>query len=840
MKTGRWSLPLLLRFGVLSTLVVGLLGAALSTILARQMEARAHESAEEKARVIAVAGIEPHLSHDDLQAVGRVQLDQIDALLASDHLRATGVRRIKLFGEDGQLVYSDSRRRLGGRAADAGFIRAALAGQVRSRVVGGGLHPGSRERMLEVFVPLVERAHGESGHEENHAAGVLEVDLPYAPVADAIAADRRRLYVALAIGLVLLWVALFKIVAQASKRLRRQAAENRRLALHDALTGLPNRALLYDRLDKAFAGAERYGREFTMLLLDLDGFKEVNDSLGHHAGDEILRELAERLRDLVRSVDTVARLGGDEFAIVLADTRADSCGAFIDRLLAALRAPFSAAGARVVVGASLGIASSATASTPDDLLRNADLSMYQAKDSDQKAVAFEAGMYTRLVERRELEHDMRQALRNDELVLHYQPIVSPHDGLVRLFEALVRWRHPQRGLVSPGEFIPVAEQCGLIGPIGDWVLDEACRQLARWRRDGIVDREVAVSVNVSASQLRDSQFPTRVVRALARHELPGANLVLELTESLLVEEHRMAETQLRDLRRRGLRVALDDFGTGYSSLSRLSSLPVDLLKVDRSFVSKIRTVASGNPLTTSIIAMGHSLGLKVVAEGVETNEQLTALRRLGCDMVQGYLLARPCSAQDVAELLKRPFPVDRLTESVGHTTTAVEDELSELVTSLVTRADSSEELIRLVLADLHTITGLESIYLTTIDWEHEQQQVLYSANRGALEIAEGLTVPWSDTLCRRALSQGSRHVEDVAATYPDSDTGQELGLRSFLSVPVTTPAGDLVGTLCGASGQAIEVPESIVATVELFARLFGERLTDVLGSSRAASTISSS
>jgi diguanylate cyclase (GGDEF)-like protein len=653
----RDSLPLLLRFAILSGVVVVLLGLTLSTVATNGIERRAHDSAEEKARAIAIAAIEPSFPARWPSGMRSAQLDRIDELVGSERLRRTGVERLRVFNDEPRIVYSDDRWMVGRGAARSGLLRSALDGKVGSKLTAGTDHSGRGERMLEVYVPLVQ-AH------RRDVVGVLEVNLPYAPVAEAIEAGNRRLHATLAIGLLLMWVALFRIVAEASRKLRRQAEENRRLAFHDTLTGLPNRALLYDRLRSAFTRAERDGTEFTVVLLDLDGFKEVNDHLGHQAGDDLLCEVADRLRALEGRADTVARLGGDEFAIVLADAGAGECGAFVGRLLAALRAPCAIAGAEVVIGASVGIAASGSASTPDELVRNADLSMYHAKASDQETATFEAEMHTSLVERRALEEELRRALAKQDLVLHYQPIVSLADGRVHALEALIRWPHPQRGLVAPGEFIPAAEQSGLIGVIGNWVLDEACRQLSQWRREGIVDDDVAVSINVSASQLRDTALPGRVIRALDRHELPARNLIVEITESMLADEHGIAEGQLHALRRHGVVVALDDFGTGYSSLSRLASLPVDHLKVDRSFVDGIHAAAGGKALAAAIIAMGRSLGLTVTAEGVENTEQVTALRRLDCDLVQGFLLARPVPAQELPELIVRPFPVCELTASL--------------------------------------------------------------------------------------------------------------------------------------------------------------------------------
>ncbi len=402
--------------------------------------------------------------------------------------------------------------------------------------------------------------------------------------------------------------------------------------------------------------------------------------------------------------------------------------------------------------------------------------------------------------------------------------MSAADGRVRALEALVRWSDERRGLISPGEFIAVAEQSGLIRPMGEWVLDEACRQLSAWRRDGVLGEDVAVSVNVSGSQLADAELGARVRRALERHGLPARNLIVEITESVLMEQPHMAEDQLRELRAHGVVVALDDFGTGYSSLSRLASLPVDHLKVDRSFVSAIQTPAGLNPLTATIVAMGRSLDLSVVAEGVETADQLAALRRLGCDLVQGYLLSRPVAADDVRELLQDPFPVRRLAASSSGSTGEAEDDLADLVASLVDGAETAEELVRLVLGEVQRITGMASTYVTRISWEHGEQEVLHAYNVGALDVPGDLTVAWSDTLCRRALEDGRRQVTDVPATYPESEAAAALGLLSFVSVPVRSSDGAVMGTLCGASPEHLEVPDYVLTLMEVFARLIGERL----------------
>jgi diguanylate cyclase (GGDEF)-like protein/PAS domain S-box-containing protein len=423
-------------------------------------------------------------------------------------------------------------------------------------------------------------------------------------------------------------------------------------AFHDPLTGLANRALFANRLSHAIRRSRRHGLAIAVLFLDLDDFKDVNDSLGHGAGDELLKEVARRLDDAIRPIDTVARLGGDEFAMLF-DELEDvlDIGHVAERVLAALEPPFTIDGRQVFVRGSIGIAT-ATASgvTADELLRNADVAMYTAKGRGKGGYElFESSMHAALVERLDLENDLREALERDEFALHYQPIVSlPGEELMGV-EALVRWRHPEHGLLSPARFIHVAEQAGLIVPIGTWVLNNACHQASAWRErfgDGL-----RMSVNLSARQLQDAGLHQKVATSLSDSGLDPGSLILEITESLVVEDGDAAIARLQQLRDLGLRLAVDDFGTGFSSLSYLRHLPVDILKVDRAFVSGLTPGGAENPLTEAIVAMGHSLDLVVVGEGVEKAEQATALAAMGCDFAQGYHFGHPVPAVELEKWL---------------------------------------------------------------------------------------------------------------------------------------------------------------------------------------------
>jgi diguanylate cyclase (GGDEF)-like protein/excisionase family DNA binding protein len=429
----------------------------------------------------------------------------------------------------------------------------------------------------------------------------------------------------------------------------------------DPLTGLPNRRLFTERVEQARARRARHGGRIAVLFLDLDGFKLVNDGLGHAAGDAVLIQVGERLRSVLREEDTVARLGGDEFGVLLEDiVDTSDAVAASERLSAAIAEPIEAEGRRWSVRASIGVAvGSDRATSADELLRNADTAMYRAKSAATAPVAvFEPSMHAAQVARLELDSALREALARSELSLRYQPIIELSTGRVAAVEALVRWEHPQRGLLLPPEFIPIAEETGLVVGVGAWVLGEATRQLAAWLDDGIA-ADTYLSVNTSVRQLLDAAFPDTVERVLADAGLSPDRLVLEVTESLMVVEDTMAPDALRRLRARGVRVAIDDFGTGYSSLGRLRALPVDAIKIDRSFVDGLGREPEKAAIVSAALAVSRALGLGVTAEGVETAEQLAILVDLGCAHAQGFLFAPPLTAERVAALLASPtrFPV---------------------------------------------------------------------------------------------------------------------------------------------------------------------------------------
>ena len=429
----------------------------------------------------------------------------------------------------------------------------------------------------------------------------------------------------------------------------------------DPLTGLPNRILFLDRLGCSIERATRHGEAFAVLFLDLDRFKLVNDSLGHLAGDRLLIAIAERLERSVRAVDTVARvggqhtiarLGGDEFTILLEGVKHVSDAVRVaERIQDNLKRPFQLDGHEIFTSASIGIATSETGyNAPEDLLRDADTAMYQAKALGKaRCEVFDADMREQAIARLDLETDLRRAVERKEFQLHYQPIVSFKTGMLAGFEALIRWRHPSRGLVEPAGFIQVAEETGLIVPIGSWVIGEACRQLRAWHVELPWTAGLSVHVNLSGKQFIQSDLADEIAAVLRETELPASNLSLEITESAIIENPTAVVAILEQLKALGVQISIDDFGTGHSSLSYLHRFPINSLKIDRSFVSAMSSEQSG--IVSAIIGLAHALQLEVIAEGVETAPHLAQLTELGCEYGQGYLFAKPLDASRARMLL---------------------------------------------------------------------------------------------------------------------------------------------------------------------------------------------
>jgi diguanylate cyclase (GGDEF)-like protein/PAS domain S-box-containing protein len=430
---------------------------------------------------------------------------------------------------------------------------------------------------------------------------------------------------------------------------KRQAeARIAHMAHHDSLTGLPNRLLFLERLEEALLRVRRYPETLAVLYLDLDQFKSVNDTLGHPVGDKLLVAVADRLRKCLRDCDMVARFGGDEFAVLqIGLAGPDEAAILGERIVTFLSEPYDIEGQQGVIGASVGIAlAPADGEDAEQLLRNADIALYQAKEDGRRAFRFfEPGMDARLRARRALEFDLRKALAAGEFELYYQPLITLETGVISGFEALLRWHHPVRGMVAPAEFLPVAEEIGLIVPIGEWVLRQACAEATAWPDD------LKVAVNLSPVQFKKGNLPQLVFETLASAGLPAARLELEITESIFLANSEANLATLRRLRALGIGISMDDFGTGYSGLSYLRAFPFDKIKIDRSFISELGDNADSLAIIKAVTHLGSTLGIPTLAEGAETEKQFAQLREAGCTETQGYLFSRPVPASEIAGLL---------------------------------------------------------------------------------------------------------------------------------------------------------------------------------------------
>jgi diguanylate cyclase (GGDEF)-like protein len=660
-------LSLLTRFGVTSLVLTIAVGLVLSSVLSTAIENRARQQSEDAALMAVRLGLQPQITRVDLahgfdaERLARVEkaVDTAAEEFGTDGhaLAAFDPVELKIFGADRTILYHSEHPELVGETSGSGELGAALDGHVVSGFAHSADDSASSEdgdrRLLEVYVPL----------QYDGAArpdGVIELYLPYGPVAAAVRADVRTLIITLAIALAAFYAVVFRLIASASARLQRQtrqlrssAERDRHRATHDDLTGLPNWELLRDRLEQALAAATRSSGEVALMLIDLDRFKEINDTLGHTLGDKLLCQVGPRLRSVLREGDTVARLGGDEFAVLLPTVEGFAEARQVaERLRESLHQAFDVDGVVLDVEASVGIVLSPWHGTEtEDLLRNADIAMYAAKELKGGAVVFEPEQHATAPNRLTVLGDLRRALElPDELFLHYQPKFTLDGERIEGVEALLRWQHPTDGLVPPGEFIPVAEGTGIILRLTERVLGLALGQQRGWLDAG---HAVPVAVNLSTRCLLDAGLPDLVQRLLAEHRVPASLLRLEVTESAVMGDAARCMEVLQRLHDLGVRLSIDDFGTGYSSMAHLRRLPVDELKIDRSFVLGMCTTQQDAVLVRTAIDLGHNLGLTVVAEGVEGEEHVDALRSLGCDIAQGYHFARPMPAAQLSALLEK-------------------------------------------------------------------------------------------------------------------------------------------------------------------------------------------
>jgi diguanylate cyclase (GGDEF)-like protein len=632
----RW----LIEFSLVSLIPMILLGYFLMQTLGDQARERQLASARSEARLVSDIAVRRAMG-SDIDAAKALTREGQDALgRAVISARAgTDVARITVRDRTGTVLWSDDRLKIGESDKPPSEARDALYGNTVSKIVDMSKNPITQDaslgHVLKIYVPLRAEPGGPP-------VGSSEVWVPYAGIANQIAKDTKTLNVAIGVGLLLVWACIVGVVAGASQRLRRQAAEKEEQALSDGLTGLPNRTMFSSLLEKTISATGRRKKMGVVMLMDLDRFKDVNDTLGHHNGDLLLQRIGSRLHSVLRETETVARLGGDEFAILLPDVPdRQAVVPVVRRVLKVLEEPVVVGGLALQCEGSIGIAIFPEhGKTVDSVMRAADVAMYMAKENRSGYEFYDARRHEHRHDagRLALIGELRRAMDETELVLYYQPKVNMRTGRAEGVEALARWHHPERGLLSPDEFIPLAERSNLLRPMTLYLLDSALRQANAWRTRGIA---VSVSVNLSMQNLIDMRLPNDLARLLTSWRLPPGSLELEITESTIMADHRRAMTILTRLNKMGVALSVDDFGTGYSSLAYLQNLPVDSIKIDKSFCISMSEDAGNATIVQSTIDLGHNLGLQVVAEGVETIEAYNKLAELGCDYAQGFFLSRP-------------------------------------------------------------------------------------------------------------------------------------------------------------------------------------------------------
>jgi diguanylate cyclase (GGDEF)-like protein len=624
---------LVLRFAAYTAITIGLAAAGLFLYIHRYSVSRAEDGVRFHTRFVADTIVGDNLQPADFRAPVRGRrLAELDRLFRREVL-VGGVVRLKLYSPAGRVTYSTEHSLIGTKPEDDDarevFAQSKPFVDVTRLNHEGGL--GRDLKVLESYARVDLRG---------RPAGVLELYEDYAPVAQTARDTFLPIAGALGLALILLYATLLPILRRVTRRLRRQMAEIEHQALHDSLTGLPNRLLFGDRVGQALLAARREGTGFAILLIDLDRFKEINDTLGHQSGDRVLEEVAERLRRTLRESDTVARLGGDEFAL-LARMTSDARGALTvaDRLHHALSRPFRIDGLLLEVEASIGITLYPDhGDDAETLMRRADVAMYVSKElhTSTELYTLERDRYS--PGRLQLGGELRRALQTGELVVHYQLQANAADAELVGAEALVRWEHPERGLLLPGDFVPLAEQTGLIRPLTVYVLERALRQSREWRDAGL---DLRMSVNLGARDLLDTRLPDEVQELLERWGVEADRLELEITENTILTDPVRARAVLARLAELGVRLAIDDFGSGNSSLGYLKRLPVDVLKIDKTFVVNMASDPDDAVIVRSTIELGHNLGLEVVAEGVESEDGWRRLADLECDTIQGFFVGEP-------------------------------------------------------------------------------------------------------------------------------------------------------------------------------------------------------
>jgi diguanylate cyclase (GGDEF)-like protein len=676
MRARRARLSLTSQVALLSLIPIVALGFVLARVLQAQIVQRTLTDADQSAQLVARLGVQPWLTPRDLhEGLSAKSIHALDKQLRTRSV--SDLARLKIWSAAGRIVYSDDHTLIGhSLGAEDDDLHDALVGKPNpAAVVTPAPHTETASevglgQLVEVYVPLRFSRSGPP-------AGAFEIYLSYAPIAATVGHDERTIALVVFLGLALLWAILYRIVASASGRLRRQARENDRLARYDPLTGLPNRTLFRERVAQALSALAETGTEsanaagachpssaaaganrekLAVMLLDLDAFKQINDTLGHGAGDVVLREVAARLRSELHPDALLARLGSDEYAILTPRIeRVDDALEIAAAAQSALQAQVTVDGVALNVEASIGIALAPDhAKAADELLQRADVALDHARAQRGRVEVYEPERDHSGAERLALLGEVRPALERGEFTLFYQPQIALRTGRVTGVEALLRWRHPRQGMIPPLQFISLIEQTALVGPVTLHVIDLALRQTTLWREAGL---QLGMSVNLSARNLHDRELPAQIASALARHAVPATALTLEVTESATMADPATAVGVLEALRALGVGVSIDDFGSGNASIAYLAKLPVGELKIDRSFVTPMCENARDEAIVRTTIDLARHLGLHVVAEGIETPEVCERLAEMGCDTGQGYLISRPAPAEELT-----PWLVDHIGE----------------------------------------------------------------------------------------------------------------------------------------------------------------------------------
>ena len=661
MRTGRSPgglaprLTLTRQVALLSVVPIAALGFILARVLQTQIESRTVADATQSARLLARVGIQPMLTPRDLRlGLSPAGIRALDQQLGSQTVKQD-LKRIKIWNAADTIVYSDAHSLIGQTLRPSDDLEQALAGRPRQAVV---VTPSPQSEtsaevglgtLVEVYVPLRFTAGGSP-------AGAFEIYLSYRPIAAALHRDKTTIVLLIAIGLALLWAVLYRIVGRASRRLRRQAQENYRLARYDQLTGLPNRTMFIEGVAEALRRPDTRADTVAVLLLDLDRFKEINNTLGNANGDRVLCEVARRLASDLGAETLLARLGADEYAVLC--PRTDGAAGALDTAAAiqcSLDLPIVIDGVELNLEASIGIAVTGDgARDPHTLLQRADTALANARSCWSRVEVYSPDSDRFDAKRLMLLGQVRGALQRREFILFYQPELDLRTRRITGVEALLRWQHPQRGLLTPAQFVPLIEQTALVGPVTLYVIEEALRQLVAWQRLGV---RLEMSVNLSARNLLDSQLPGQVDELLHRHGVAPRQLTLEVTESAAMTDPGRAVRVLDALRASGVRVSVDDFGTGNASIEYLAALPADELKIDRSFITGILHDQRAEAIVRSTVDLARNLELSVVAEGIETEDVLEHLAALGCDTAQGYFIARPLPAEELLAKLTAAFGI---------------------------------------------------------------------------------------------------------------------------------------------------------------------------------------